>query len=155
MMNTKLGFLLLIFMLTGGGLARGQRQHNPKDQIQSLNWDIIGNIEFRMTEDDKIFPIYNSTVKRFANQSFTLEGYMVPLKNGFKHSSFLLSTLPINQCYFCGQNGIPIMILVEMQESVRFRFKPVRLRGILKLENKNAAEEPPIILKGAKIMDED
>lgn len=153
-MNRKIGFLLLLCLFTEQGL-KAQRQHNARDQIKSLNWDIIGNIEFRMIDDNKIYPVYNSTVKRFANQSFTLEGYMVPMKNGFKHSSFLFSTLPINQCYFCGQNGVPIMILVEMKEPLRFRYKPVRLRGILKLENKNAAEGPPVILKGAEIIDED
>ena len=35
------------------------------------------------------------------NKPFELEGYMVPIKDGMKQTKFMLSTLPINQCYFC------------------------------------------------------
>jgi hypothetical protein len=88
-------------------------------------------------------------ISRFAGRQFELEGYMVPIKNGMKQSKFMLSTLPINQCFYCGKNGIPTMIMVEMAEPVKFTFKPVTIKGTLKLDDRNAAVYPPISLLGA------
>lgn len=154
-MRLLFSFVVFVCVLFLSEPLSAQWRHNAKDQIQSLNWDIIGNVEFRMVAEDQIYPVYNGAVKRFADKSFSLQGYIVPLKNGMKHSIFMFSTLPVSQCYFCGQNGVPIMILVEMQEPIRFTFKPVKLQGILKLENTNAAERPPVILKEARLMGSD
>ena len=151
-MSARFSLIVLVLMIASAAPLKAQRQHNPKDQIKSSNWDIIGDIEFRLTEDNKIYPIYSPRVKRLANKDFLLEGYIIPIKNGMKHSSFMFSTLPINQCYFCGQNGVPIMILVEMQEPVKFTSKPVTLQGTLILENKDSSEVPPVILRDAKVI---
>ncbi|MNR39518.1 hypothetical protein D3C85_1577330 [compost metagenome] len=55
-----------------------------------------------------------------------------------KQTKFMLSTLPINQCFYCGKNGVPIMVLVEMAEPIKFTYKTIVVKGTLKLNPGNA-----------------
>ncbi len=140
--------LPVVFMLMPGLL---KAQHKATDQMDSFNWGIIGMVKFNQVSPTEIYPVYDETVTRFNNRPFELEGYMIPLKGGRKQNKFLLSTLPINQCAFCGKNGNPIMILIEMNDPADFTFKTVRVKGTLKLEHKNVAVDIPVILTNASL----
>lgn len=140
---------ILLALLLFTGLA-AKAQHNPDDQIMSDNWDIIGGVDFKIVKDSQMFAIYNDKIKKQANKPFELEGYIVPIKDGMKQTKFMLSTLPINQCFYCGKNGVPIMVMVEMAEPIKFTYQTVTVKGILKLNNGNAMDNPPISLTGAK-----
>ena len=129
-----------------------QKPHRPGDELRSLNWDVIGSIKFELNGKNELLPIYGPTINRFKDAEFDLTGYMIPIKSGKKQQKFLLATLPINQCYFCGQNGVPIMIMVELINAADFTDKPVRVKGILKLANTNASYEPPVSIKNAKVI---
>src|SRR5690349_10847571 len=113
--------IVLTLLLFAGFAVKAQ--HNPDDQIMSDNWDVIGSVDFKIIKDTEMIAIYNNNIKKFANKPFELEGYIVPIKDGMKQTKFMLSTLPINQCYFCGKNGVPIMVLVEMTEPIKFTYQ--------------------------------
>ncbi|GGG96583.1 MULTISPECIES: hypothetical protein [Pedobacter] len=148
-MKTLYFILLLLF----GNVAFSQTQkHNPNDQLRSLNWDIIGSVKFELTEKNELFPLFTESIKRFDNREFDLKGYLIPIKSGQKQQKFLLATLPINQCYFCGQNGVPVMIMIEMESPAAYSEKPIHVKGILKLEQKDASYAPPITIKNAKLI---
>lgn len=136
-------------MLLFTGLAV-KAQHNPDDQVMSDNWDVIGSVDFKIVKDSEMFPIFNANIKKFANKPFELEGYIVPIKDGMKQTKFMLSTLPINQCFYCGKNGVPIMVLVEMAEPIKFTYQTITVKGTLKLSTGNAMDNPPISLVAAK-----
>lgn len=144
-MIKKLILLALIF--TG---ITVKAQHNPNDQINSDNWDIIGGVDFKIVKDTEMQAIFTPDIKKQAGKPFELEGYIVPIKDGMKQSKFMLSTLPINQCFYCGKNGVPIMVLVEMTEPIKFTYKTVVIKGTLKLNGGNAMDNPPISLVAAK-----
>lgn len=139
---------ILIALLFAGIGARAQ--HNPNDQINSDNWDIIGGVDFKIVKDTEMQPVFTPEIKKYANKSFELEGYIVPIKDGMKQTKFMLSTLPINQCFYCGKNGVPIMVLVELTEPIKFTYKTVVIKGTLKLNPGNAMDNPPISLIAAK-----
>ena len=144
---------LIILMLLGVHIASAQtKNHNSKDQLRSLNWDVIGSVKFELTEKNELLPIYGENITRFKNKMFDLQGYIIPIKNSQKHQKFLLATLPINQCYFCGQNGVPIMVMIEMENAIAFTDKPIRVKGILKLTNDNATYHPPVSIVNAKLI---
>jgi hypothetical protein len=136
---------ILLALLLFTGLAV-KAQHNPDDQIISDNWDVVGSVDFKIVKDTEMYAIYNNNIKKFANKSFELEGYIVPIKDGMKQTKFMLSTLPINQCFYCGKNGVPIMVLVEMAEPIKFTYQTVKVKGTLKLNVGNAMDNPPIAL---------
>jgi len=145
-----LSILLMLFIYLG---AAGQtKKHNVSDQIKSLNWDVIGTVKFELNEKNELLPIYGETINRFKNKEFDLRGYLIPIKNSQKQQKFLLATLPINQCYFCGQNGVPIMIMIEMENAISFTEKPIRVKGILKLTNDNATYQPPVSIVNTKLI---
>lgn len=144
-------FILLIFSVFNS-YAQANKQHNANDQLHSLNWDIIGSVKFELTQKNELFPIFSESIKRFENKQFDLTGYLIPIKAGTNQQKFLLATLPINQCYFCGQNGIPAMIMVEMDKFISFTTKPIKISGTLKLERRDASYAAPISLKNAKII---
>jgi hypothetical protein len=144
---------LMIFLLITVTTVKAQWTHKPNDKMESLNWDIINMVMFKTVNDTTVYPIYNDDIKRFDNRHFKLTGYMVPMKAGMKQTKFMISTLPINQCYFCGKNGIPIMVIVNSSAPVTFTFKTVTVDGVLKLDNGNAYYLPPVYLNNAKLVD--
>lgn len=146
----KKGMLLLsVVFLLMPDLVKAQ--HKATDQMDSFNWGIISMVKFRQVSATEIYPIYDETVMRFDNRPFELEGYMIPLQGGRRQSKFLLSTLPVNQCAFCGKNGNPIMVLIDMNQPIEFTFKTVKIKGTLKLDNKNVAVDIPVSLKNASL----
>ncbi|MCX2451937.1 hypothetical protein OQX61_11755 [Pedobacter sp. PLR] len=140
-------FLLAILLFTGFAV---KAQHNPDDQILSDNWDVVGGVDFKIVKDSEMYAVYTPDIKKHANKSFELEGYIVPIKDGMKQTKFMLSTLPINQCFYCGKNGVPIMVLVEMTEPIKFTYKTIVVKGTLKLNTGNAMDNPPISIVNAK-----
>jgi len=147
----KTTIILLLSLFTSLVVkAQSAQQHDLlADQIDSMNWGIIGSVKFKAPKPNELYPVYNEMITRFAGRQFELEGYIVPIKDGMKQTKFMLSTLPINQCFYCGKNGVPTMIMVEMTQPVKFTFETITIKGTLKLDNRNAAIYPPISLTGA------
>lgn len=139
--------ILVVLLFTGFAV---KAQHNPDDQILSDNWDVVGGVDFKIVKDSEMYAVYTPEIKKHANKTFELEGYIVPIKDGMKQTKFMLSTLPINQCFYCGKNGVPIMVLVEMAEPIKFTYKTIVVKGTLKLNPGNAMDTPPISLVNAK-----
>lgn len=143
-------FLSCLVLLALSLVSKQSRaQHRAGDLLQSRSWDIIGTLDFKLGNGNEIYPVFSDELKKHANHDFELQGYLIPIREGMKQTHFLLSTLPINQCFYCGKNGVPIMILVEMSEGVKFTYKPIRVRGKLKLKKVNIRDYPPIVLSGA------
>lgn len=149
-MNAMMKQLTIIILLFIGFNAKAQ--HDPSDQMDSPNWDVIGGISFKTIKPTEKYAVYNSTIKKHENKPFELSGYIVPIKDGMKQTKFMLSTLPINQCFYCGKNGIPIMVLVEMAEPIKFTYQPITVKGVLKLSNANTMDNPPILLSTSKLL---
>lgn len=133
------------FMLLATGVYA---QHDPSEQIESDEWSIIGNIKTKYVKGTGTIVTFPETVKKFDNRPFRLEGYMIPIKVGQKQTRFMLASLPINQCFYCGQNGVPMMVMVEMAEPITYSKDPVAVKGILKLSS--APNADPVVLKMAK-----
>ncbi len=83
-------------------------------------------------------------------RTVSLEGYMIPINAGRRHGVFLLSVLPINQCMFCGQDGIPPMIEVTLagHATLAYSEHPITVQGVVYL-NKYDDTRPAIQLREA------
>ncbi len=142
--------LILILLILSGFNFAVKAQHDPSDQIMSENWDVIGSVDFKTGKNEEMFAIFGNDIKKHANKPFELEGYIVPIKDGMKQTKFFLSTLPINQCFFCGKNGVPIMVMVELLEPIKFTYQTVKVKGLLKLSTASSMVESPITLTSGK-----
>lgn len=132
LMYKKSFVLLFAFFFSIAAVAQ-QRAHKSTDQINSLNWSILSTINYVLNDKNQFSPVYSESVKRFKDKPFDLEGYLIPLKARKTHDTFLLSPLPVNQCHFCGANGIPAMIYVEAKKPIAFTSKTIHITGILRL----------------------
>ena len=53
---------LLLFILVGF-VFNANAQHDPNDQIMSVNWDIIGSVDFKTVKETEMYAIFNNEIK--------------------------------------------------------------------------------------------
>lgn len=104
--------------------------------LPSIIWPKLYNITYQKNDDyDK--PIFTKEVKELANKIVVLPGYMVPFENGMKGNHFILSSLPLNACFFCGVGGPETVIEVYLKTPVTYTDRPIEIRGKLILNDKD------------------
>jgi hypothetical protein len=104
--------------------------------LPSLIWPKLYSINFQKNGDvDK--PIFTKEVLAFSNKQITLPGYMVPFENGMKGTHFMLSSLPLNACFFCGVGGPETVIEIFLSNPITYTDKPVEIKGRLLLNDKD------------------
>lgn len=104
--------------------------------LPSAIWPKLYNITYQKSGDfDK--PIFTQEVRELTNKVVVLPGYMVPFENGMKGSNFILSSLPLNACFFCGVGGPETVIQILLKTSVTYTEKPVEIKGKLVLNDKD------------------
>lgn len=122
-------------------------QPKPKSVYKgfpSLVWPKLYTIQYIPAAEDfdgLDKPIFSDAVKALNGKSVTLPGYLVPFEDGAQKSNhFMLSSLPINACYFCGGGGPETVVEVFTLELIPFTEKPIEIKGTLFLNDKNPAQ---------------
>ncbi len=113
-------------------------EHKP---LMSKTWETFDMLMYKVTKKDgqTIYtPHFPPQLAALDGKTVQLQGYMVPLKAGYKHNTFMLSVLPIQQCMFCGQNGIPAMVEVTLTGGTKKRIyeTPITVKGKTILNSK-------------------
>lgn len=132
--------IITLLLISGlSALANAQIMNFNEAQIpdhtpmMNSTWDAIDKMMYKVTTEGnkKVYtPAYPEPLKKLENKIVELPGYMVPLKSGRNHDTYMLSVLPIAQCQFCGTNGIPPMVEIFMKKgTVRFTDEPIKLKG--------------------------
>lgn len=102
----------------------------------SLNWPVLYSVKYKPGtggNDEVKIPVFNDKLRALEGKSIVLPGYMVPAANGLKVQEFMLSSLPLNACFFCGVGGPETVVLVKLKRAESFYDKPIEVRGILRL----------------------
>lgn len=99
--------------------------------IPSLLWPKLYNITYEKSggQDEFDKPIFSQEVLTLNGKEITLPGYMIPFENGTKDTHIMLSSLPINACFFCGVGGPEGVIEVFLTKPVSYTEKPVEIKG--------------------------
>jgi hypothetical protein len=145
----KKGILFLLLISGICSISNAQEHDLLHDMVKSDLWKKIAKIEYDVIDDYEYYPIFTPELKNLAGKEVSLRGYMVPLEEGVVHSTFLISVLPINQCYFCGKNGIPMMVEVYMKKAVRYTDGIISITGKMSLNKTNMAFSYPIAINNA------
>jgi hypothetical protein len=120
----------------------------------SLVWPKLYNISF-VTGNDNLGefekPVFTNEVIALRNKSVVLPGYMVPLENGTTSSRIMLSSMPLNACFFCGVGGPETVVEVHLRSQTTYIDKPIEVKGVLQL-NDNDPDKMIYILKEAEIL---
>jgi len=145
----KIGLLALCCLLFPfwGFAQQGQAEHAEDHKPLTSNvWQTFGLLTYKVgkTGGKKTYtPHFPPELTRVDGRTVTIQGYMVPMRPGRRHSTFLLSVLPLQQCSFCGRGGIPAMTEIRMAYSAKIAFSdtPITVKGtvFLNSDDKNHA----------------
>jgi hypothetical protein len=126
--------MLLIGLLVGfSSLAQSKKGYQG---IPSIEWVKLTDITYVKKKDqfgEYDAPVFSQKVKEMEGKVIYLPGYMIPFDMGYTETHFILSALPVNACFFCGQGGPESVIEVFAKKPVRFHERPVEIKGRLKL----------------------
>jgi hypothetical protein len=151
----KTGLLILLgFILHIHALAQAPK--NTYKGFPSLVWPKLYDIQYIKATDangeyDK--PIFSASAKALNGKTITLPGYIAPFENGMKSSHFMLSSMPLNACFFCGVGGPESVIEIYSKQPITYTEKPVEIRGVLKL-NDTDPDKMIYILENAELIGE-
>ncbi|MEI5983740.1 hypothetical protein VJ786_02370 [Sphingobacterium sp. PU5-4] len=140
MTGLSLRSILLVCLITVVPTASAQQNINEAKHltehvpIMNSAWETFDLLMYRVTTEKgkKVYaPHFPPRLEAMDGKMVALQGYVVPIKPGFRHNRFLLSVLPIDQCMFCGQDGIPAMVEVTLSggKKVRASDRPILIRG--------------------------
>jgi hypothetical protein len=124
--------LFLILIITGYG------QKTEYTGFPSLVWPKLYDIKYQTKQDDLgnyEKPLFSDVVKALNGKTVTLPGYMVPFESGLKGNHFILTSLPLNACFFCGVGGPETVIEVYLASAISYTENPIEVRGILQLND--------------------
>ena len=146
----QLPFVFGIVLLSSPILA----QKSVYQGFPSLVWPKLYNITF-IKQNDKLGefekPVFTESVKSLSNKRITLPGYMVPLQNATSSANIMLSSLPLNACFFCGVGGPETAVEVHLRSKTSFIEKPIEVSGILKLNDKDP-DQMIYVLEDAEVI---
>lgn len=108
-------------------------------RISSQMWSTLSKVSFKMQESaygEMSLPVFSSEIKALDGKEITLPGYLVPadgLKGVFKSNHFILSSLPLAACFFCGVGGPESVVEVYMDKPLEYTTEAVKIKGKLNL----------------------
>lgn len=140
--------LYIIFLLS----AFGAKSQNAYKGLPSAVWPKLYTTTYQKDpqgEFDK--PTFNKEVKALAGKIVVLPGYMVPFENGMKGTHFMLSSLPLNACFFCGVGGQESVVEVFLIQAISYTDKPVEVKGKLIL-NDSDPDRMTYVLENAEFL---
>lgn len=145
--------LLILVLLPSLLFAQGKNKYQG---FPSLVWPKLYDIQYEKAHDDNgeyEKPIFSAAVKSLAGKSVVLPGYMVPFNNGTKGTMFMLTSLPLNACFFCGVGGPESVVQVFLKKPVTYTEKPIEVKGTLLLNDRNP-DQMMYILEQAEFLGE-
>lgn len=136
-------FFFLILFISTVGYAQPRKQAIYQG-FPSLVWPKLYSIQFIPNAEDfegLDKPVFNEVVRALNGKEVTLPGYLVPFEGGaLKSNHFMLSSLPINVCFFCGGGGPETVVEIFAVNQVTYTEKPVEIKGKLFLNDKNPGQ---------------
>jgi len=139
--------LLYILCLFAFSAYSQQRSPSTYSGFPSLVWPKLYDIRFEKAKDtfgEYEKPVFSQETKALDGKAVTLPGYMVPFENGSKGKVFMLTSLPLNACFFCGVGGPESVVEVYLKETVTYTEKPIEIKGVLRL---NATDPDKMIYR--------
>jgi uncharacterized protein len=113
---------------TGPGVHSPNSPFAPLPQRSDvIPWSTLTAVKTR-TVKNKVLPAFQPEQMQLDQKTQRLQGFMMPLQAGEKHTHFLLSSVPLT-CGFCVPGGAESMVEVKSREPVRYTLEPVVVEG--------------------------
>ena len=122
-------------------------------------WENPASVQYKIGEDaygEVNIPVFDKQIKAMEGKEITVPGYIIPtdgLNGTFQPKHFILSSLPLSACFFCGTGGPESVIEIYADEEVDYTEKPIEMKGTLVL-NANDPYQLMYILEDAQLVGE-
>lgn len=132
--------IILLGFLIGITVPTFSQSKTTYSGFPSLVWPKLYDISFvEMKDDLGVYdkPIFSAAAKSLNRKSVVIPGYMVPFGVGTKGTRFMITSLPLNACFFCGAGGPETVVEVTSKSSITYTDKLIEIKGILRLNDKD------------------
>jgi hypothetical protein len=102
--------------------------------VSSGMWDTLQTVRFAKEAEGYTWD-FPKPLQALDGTPIEINGYIYPLEQGPEHQHFVLTSLPLNACYFCGVGTPATLIEVFAKEKISFQEAPIVLRGTLELNH--------------------
>lgn len=134
-------------------------QKNEAKYANDNTWKTLADVSYESTEDEfgmVNMPIFSDGIKALEGTEVTMPGYIVPaggLEAVFQPDHFILSSLPLAACFFCGVGGPETVVEVYLDEPIEYTDTPIKIKGKLVL-NAHDIYQLMYILEDAELVEE-
>jgi hypothetical protein len=115
-------------------LGSGPGVHDPNSPFAPLParadvvpWSVLTAVKTR-TEKNKVLPAFERPQQALHGTTQRVQGFMMPLEPGERHTHFLLTSVPLT-CAFCTPGGPESMVEVKAKTPVKYTLEPVTVEG--------------------------
>ena len=126
-------------------------------QSSTNPWKLLSDVDIKDRYDEAAgyevsYPVFGEKAQRLDGKMITVEGYMIPYEVYLGPKYFILSSLPIAACFFCGGAGPETVMEVFTTEPIELTDETIKVRGRLEL-NPDDPDRMMYILKDAELLD--
>jgi hypothetical protein len=127
-------------------------------QAQELNvWQVLAEVGFesRLSPESGFeveSPKFSKRLWSYNGKVVRVKGYLIPMAELGGRSEYMLSSLPFNQCYFCGGAGPETVVEIQTKQTIKFVTRQITIEGVLFL-NDFDPNHHMYIIKNAKLID--
>jgi hypothetical protein len=103
-------------------------------------WQVLAEVtyESKLTGDGEMdSPKFSKRLQGWNGKKISLKGYLIPLSEFGGKDAYMLSSLPFNNCFFCGGAGPETVVEVQVKQSLKFTSERIVVEGILILNHDN------------------
>lgn len=146
-------FLFFAFAVCTLTLSAQKKEYTG---FPSLVWPKLYDVKYVKAKDangEYEKPVFSDAAKSLNGKSVTVPGYIVPFEAGNKSAHLMLSSLPLNACFFCGAGGPESVIEVFLKKEISYTEKPMEFRGVIKINDKNP-DKMMYIMEQAEVVGE-
>ncbi len=101
------------------------------DAAGAVPWSVLSKAGIKK-QNGVLAPDFPAALRPFNGKTVKLQGYILPIEAGQKHSYFLLSAWSPS-CPFCLSAGPEAMVEVRARVAVNYAIDPVVMQGRLQL----------------------
>jgi len=99
---------------------------------ETLKWETLSKVEW-VWDENYYRAKFNEEQKALDGKELTVEGFMFPLEYSRKHTTFLVSSSPMSDCFFCGPGEAESMVYVETDNPIDYSYNKMAVKGTFKL----------------------
>ena len=129
----KAGLHIFLLILILCWTNEGYSQKDP-------NWFILSEVTFEENHESSFgmpVPTFSQRILDLNGRTITLDGFIYPLEQTASSSHFVLSSLPISSCFFCGQGGPETVVEIYADEPIRHDLEQISVEGKLLVNESN------------------